>query len=246
MMNPKYFLLLLILPFVFWGGCEDKKAAPDCTALAIASTDAATAYTEALMTEPTGDHSALCDANVAAYQAGLDASCDGFDQAGVDVMQDACDGTGGDGDGGDGSGGDCTELATEAAEALATYVMAALEGPATPECEAANSAVQAVIDGGCDIVDEDPANGTGDLEDSQGDLPCAGDGDGGDGGDGDDGEDYGDGECTSDADCVDHYGPGWTCEGEDWMTSCTEGEGGCTSDADCQEGEFCLEGECMI
>ena len=169
MMNPKYFLLLLILPFVFWGGCEDKKAAPDCT-----------------------------------------------------------------------------ELATEAAEALATYVMAALEGPATPECEAANSAVQAVIDGGCDIVDEDPANGTGDLEDSQGDLPCAGDGDGGDGGDGDDGEDYGDGECTSDADCVDHYGPGWTCEGEDWMTSCTEGEGGCTSDADCQEGEFCLEGECMI
>ncbi len=163
-MKPKYYLFLLVLPIMFWVGCEDEAAAPDCTALATASTDAALAYTEALMTEPTGDHSALCDANVAAYQAGLDASCDGFDQAGVDVMQDACDGTGGDGDGGDG----------------------------------------------------------------------------------DDGEDYGDGECTSDADCVDHYGPGWTCEGEDWMTSCTEGEGGCTSDADCQEGEFCLEGECMI
>ena len=34
-----------------------------------------------------------------------------------------------------------------------------------------------MIDGGCDIVDEDPANGIGDLQDAQGDLPCGGDGD---------------------------------------------------------------------
>jgi len=62
----------------------------DCTALALASADAILAYSEAAMADPMADHSALCDAMVAAYQAGLDAGCEGFDQAGLDTMQETC------------------------------------------------------------------------------------------------------------------------------------------------------------
>ena len=90
-MRLKYFLL--ILPVLFWVGCEDKDDSPpvDCTALALASADAALAYSDAVMGDLTGDHSALCAANVAAYKAGFDGGCSGFDQAGLDVMEAACE-----------------------------------------------------------------------------------------------------------------------------------------------------------
>ena len=163
-MKKLLYPILTILLFTFWS-CEEEKETVDCTALALASTDAALAYSEAAMADPMGDHSALCDAMVAAYQAGLDAGCEGFDQAGLDTMQETCGNGGGE--------VDCVTLVTAAIDALMAYATSM----STEDCEAANAAIQAVIDGGCDIVDEDPANGIGDLQDAQGDLPCGGDGD---------------------------------------------------------------------
>lgn len=85
-MNPKY--LLLILAFVFWGGCEDEKV--DCTALTTASANADSAYSNALADDPMGDHSALCVVLLNFYQAGLDGGCVEFYQQEMDTLNLSC------------------------------------------------------------------------------------------------------------------------------------------------------------
>ena len=88
-MKTKLLLIGLALSLMYIA-CEEETEIDPCAALATASTDAATAYSEALLSDPTGDNSALCTANVAAYQAGLNGGCDGFDQAGLDALQATC------------------------------------------------------------------------------------------------------------------------------------------------------------
>ena len=88
-MKTKLTLIGLALSLMYIA-CEEETEIDPCAALATASTDAATAYSEALLSDPTGDNSALCTANVAAYQAGLNGGCDGFDQAGLDALQATC------------------------------------------------------------------------------------------------------------------------------------------------------------
>jgi len=87
------YLIMLILPLtlILTVGCEKEEDEDACTELALASTDAALAWADALMADPMGDHSAMCAANVVAYKAGLDGSCSGFDQAGLDEMEAACE-----------------------------------------------------------------------------------------------------------------------------------------------------------
>ena len=59
----------------------------DCDALTTELIDATTAWTDALMG---GDSDTECAAMVAAYQAGLDGGCAGYDQAGLEAMEALC------------------------------------------------------------------------------------------------------------------------------------------------------------
>ena len=89
----KYLIMLLLpLTLILTVGCEKEDDDDACTDLATASADAALAYSDAVLADLMGDHSALCAANVAAYKAGLDGGCSGFDQAGLDEMEAACEG----------------------------------------------------------------------------------------------------------------------------------------------------------
>jgi|TARA_B100000315_G_scaffold6970_1_gene6993 uncharacterized protein (TIGR02145 family) len=169
-MKLKY--LLLILPILFWLGCEE--TAEDCTTLTHTMTLASAALTEAILSG--NDATSECSEAKAAYKAGLDAGCDGYNQTNYDGMGDDC-------------GAKCMSLLNTASDAIMAYA----SNMSDANCEAASNAIQAVIDGGCDTIDEDPANGIGDMEDSQGDLPCTP-------------------ECTSDANCVALYGDDYICD----------------------------------
>ena len=67
----------------------------DCDALTTELIDATTAWTDALMG---GDSDTECAAMVAAYQAGLDGGCAGYDQAGLEAMEASCGAGGGTSD----------------------------------------------------------------------------------------------------------------------------------------------------
>ena len=89
-MKFKYLSLLLPI-FIFIGCSKTSTAAPDCTALGVAVTNASSAYLAC-----TGEDCATaCADNVTAYQAAVDAGCTGYTVEGVAAFQAACDASGG-------------------------------------------------------------------------------------------------------------------------------------------------------
>ena len=77
---------LILLSILFIVGCSKTSTSsePSCAELTQESSNATVAYQENTM------DATLCSANVNAYQAGVDASCIGFTQAGVDLLQTGC------------------------------------------------------------------------------------------------------------------------------------------------------------
>ena len=78
---------LILLSILFIVGCSKTSTSsePSCAELTQESSNATAAYQENMM------DATLCYANVNAYQVGVDASCIGFTQAGVDLLQTGCD-----------------------------------------------------------------------------------------------------------------------------------------------------------
>jgi hypothetical protein len=142
-MKLKY--ILLILPILIWVGCEDKDSEVDCTTLTTTSDEASLAYSTAVANAPAEDHSELCSDNADAYQAGLDGSCSGFDQAGLDEIQTACGDT------------ICPSLILASEEASSAYSTAVANAPAEDHselCSDHEDAYQAGLDGSCSGFDQ--------------------------------------------------------------------------------------------
>ena len=78
-------LITSFLLFIVGCGKTSTSPEPSCAELTQKSSNATVAYQENTM------DATLCSANVNAYQAGVDASCIGFTQAGGDLLQTGCD-----------------------------------------------------------------------------------------------------------------------------------------------------------
>ena len=78
-------MLMLPLALILVVSCEDDEPTVDpCLDLATAYADAALAELDDM------GNSALCNATAAAYKAGLDAGCGGYDQASYDELVAGC------------------------------------------------------------------------------------------------------------------------------------------------------------
>ena len=78
---------LILLSIILIVGCNKTSTStsvPSCTELTQSSSNATVAYQENMM------DATLCYANVTAFQAGVDAGCTGFTQAGADILKDGC------------------------------------------------------------------------------------------------------------------------------------------------------------
>ncbi len=87
-------MLMLPLALILVVSCEDDEVAVDCDALAIELTDATAAWTNSMDMTAGTFGATECAAMVAAYKAGLDGGCAGYDQAGLDVLNTADNGCG--------------------------------------------------------------------------------------------------------------------------------------------------------
>ena len=88
-------MLMLPLALILVVSCEDDEVAVDCTALTTEFTDATAAWTNSMdMTAVPMFGATECAAMVAAYKAGLDGGCAGYDQAGLDVLNTTDNGCG--------------------------------------------------------------------------------------------------------------------------------------------------------
>ena len=88
-------MLMLPLSLILVVSCEDDEVAVDCDALTTAFTDATAAWTNSMdMTAVPMFGATECAAMVAAYKAGLDGGCAGYDQAGLDVLNTTDNGCG--------------------------------------------------------------------------------------------------------------------------------------------------------
>ena len=86
---------MLTLALILVVSCEDDEAeAADCDALLTAFTDATAAWTNSMDMSSGTFGSTECAAMVAAYKAGLDGGCAGYDQAGLDVLNTTDNGCG--------------------------------------------------------------------------------------------------------------------------------------------------------
>ena len=87
-------MLMLPLALILVVSCEDDEVAVDCDALTTAFTDATAAWTNSMDMTAGTFGATECAAMVAAYKAGLDGGCDGYTQAGLDLLNTADNGCG--------------------------------------------------------------------------------------------------------------------------------------------------------
>ena len=87
-------MLMLPLALLLVISCEDDAVAVDCDALATAFVDATAAWTNSMDMTAGTFGATECEAMVAAYKAGLDGGCAGYDQASLDVLNTADNGCG--------------------------------------------------------------------------------------------------------------------------------------------------------
>ena len=85
-------ILMLPLALLLVVSCEDEVVV-DCDALTTTFTEATTAWTNSVDAD-FAFGATECAAMVAAYKAGLDGGCAGYDQAGLDVLNTAANGCG--------------------------------------------------------------------------------------------------------------------------------------------------------
>ena len=86
-------ILMLPLALLLVVSCEDEVVV-DCDALTTTFTEATTAWTNSMDMTAGTFGATECEAMVAAYKAGLDGGCAGYDQAGLDVLNTADNGCG--------------------------------------------------------------------------------------------------------------------------------------------------------
>lgn len=86
----KLFPLLVAVSFLSWACEDDEDSGADCTSLGQDYAAAFEAWTTAVAAGEDG--TTECEATVAAYQAGVDAGCEGYTEEGVTALGDCSGG----------------------------------------------------------------------------------------------------------------------------------------------------------